>query len=404
MIQHNAFAMVAARPEHPDWERLTERRTPLYRREDDIRSDFARDYTRVLHCRAYRRLKQKTQVFFNIDNDHICTRMEHVLHVESVSGTIAKTLGLNPELTQAIATAHDLGHAPFAHQGERILNDLSLKYTGETFWHERNGLHFVDDVELLEDNTNVMRNLNLTYAVRDGIISHCGEIDDNGLRPRGEFIDLQKDFTAPGEYQPITWEACVVKISDKIAYVGRDIEDAKKLGFLSREDIRTLMRIARANDEDALNTTIIIYNMISDICRNSTPDTGICLSDPGQEQLRQIKAFNYEHIYRNKRLLVFHEYARLVLTKLFETLYEAYCGAKTIDELAKMAHIYPELAGSFGGWLMRYCSFARRKEYGNRKIYGTLETDKIYARAILDYISGMTDGYAIKIFNELISY
>ena len=123
-----------------------------------------------------------------------------------------------------------------------------------------------------------------------------------------------------------------------------------------------------------------------------------------EEQLKQIKAFNYEHIYRNKRLLVFHEYARLVLTKLFETLYEAYCGAKTIDELAKMAHIYPELAGSFGGWLMRYCSFARRKEYGNRKIYGTLETDKIYARAILDYISGMTDGYAIKIFNELISY
>jgi dGTPase len=107
------FAPVAAAPDRPRWEDLLRRQKELYSRPDDVRSEFARDYTRILHSYAYRRLKHKTQVFFNIDNDHICTRMEHVLHVESVSSTIASSLGLNAELTKAIAMGHDLGHAPF---------------------------------------------------------------------------------------------------------------------------------------------------------------------------------------------------------------------------------------------------------------------------------------------------
>ena len=148
------FKEVAANEKNPKWLSLIERQTKLYDRPDDVRSPFARDYTRILHSMAYRRLKHKTQVFFNIDNDHICTRMEHVAHVESVSSTIAKTLGLNTELTKAIAIGHDLGHAPFGHQGETIIKELSQKYLGKNFWHEQNGLRFVDLVELLEDNYN----------------------------------------------------------------------------------------------------------------------------------------------------------------------------------------------------------------------------------------------------------
>ena len=111
-MTRNLFSRYASDENNPDWENHIERETQLYHRKSDIRSEYERDYTRILHSLAYRRLKHKTQVFFNIDNDHICTRMEHVQHVESVSCTIAKFLGLNVDLTRAIAMGHDLGHAP----------------------------------------------------------------------------------------------------------------------------------------------------------------------------------------------------------------------------------------------------------------------------------------------------
>ena len=149
-------------------------------------------------------------MFFNIENDHICTRMEHVAHVESVSSAIANYLGLNCELTKAISIGHDIGHAPFGHHGEKVINKLAEKHLGTSFWHERNGLRYVDDIELLENNYKIYKNLSLTYAVRDGIIAHCGEIDENGLKPRTKYIDLS-EFDRPGKYQPVTWEGCVVK-------------------------------------------------------------------------------------------------------------------------------------------------------------------------------------------------
>lgn len=151
------FQNEATTENNPKWEELIKRPSNLYSRNDDIRTPFARDYTRILHSMAYRRLKHKTQVFFNINNDHICTRMEHVGHVESVSSTIANYLGLNCELTKAIAIGHDLGHAPFGHQGETVIKKLCEEYLEEPFWHERNGLHFVDEIELLEDNYKVSK-------------------------------------------------------------------------------------------------------------------------------------------------------------------------------------------------------------------------------------------------------
>ena len=112
---------------NPKWKNIVSRQKSLYKRDEDLRSEFERDYTRVIHSNSYRRMKHKTQVIFSPENDHICTRTEHVTHVESISYTIAKYLGLNTELTKAIATAHDIGHSPFGHQGERILSAISQR-------------------------------------------------------------------------------------------------------------------------------------------------------------------------------------------------------------------------------------------------------------------------------------
>lgn len=416
MGKKGKFKQVAATEKNKNWNLLTQRPSNLYSRPDDVRSIFVRDYTRILHSLAYRRLKHKTQVFFNIDNDHICTRMEHVAHVESVSSTIAQYLGLNTELTKAIAIGHDLGHAPFGHHGEKIIDKLSVGHLGKegSFWHERNGLRFVDDVELLENNYKVYNNLNLTYAVRDGIIAHCGEIDQNGLKPRTNFIDLY-DFKKPGDYEPITWEGCVVKISDKIAYIGRDIEDALCLGFLN-EDVRKKLEVmARVNDEKAINTTVIMHNLIIDICENSSPEKGICLSDKYFKQINEIKDFNYQYIYEHNRLSAFKDYSKIVLENIFNKLLDAYAAEFTWEKLKRLQNESLTLSISFSKWLARYCEtdIVPEKEKNlkelalrceNKKIYGKLESRDIYIQAILDYLAGMTDRFVIKIFNEFLAY
>ncbi len=409
---NHLFSEAAATEANPNWEMLISRRSELYSRADDIRSPFDRDYTRILHSMAYRRLKHKTQVFFNINNDHICTRMEHVGHVESVSSTIAKSLGLNEELTKAIAIGHDLGHAPFGHQGETVLKKLSREYLKNDFWHERNGLRFVDSIELLEDNYKYNQNMNLTYAVRDGIISHCGEMDQNGIFPRDISVPIE-DFDEVGKFQAVTWEGCVVKIADKIAYVGRDIEDAASLGLLSQSDQNKLLKMARAFDQYVMNTTVIMHNMIIDICQNSAPDKGIAMSEQFFQQLTEIKRFNYECIYHNKRLDPFIHYSELVLTQIFNMLLSFYDGRHTWNNINDSRQFTPKLSGSFEKWLARYCSTeivpeGPLKEIAlqceNEKIYRALDSSEIYIQAVIDYISGMTDRYAIELFNELLEY
>lgn len=406
------FSKYATVPKNENWEKFIERETALYSRNDDVRSPFARDYTRILHSMAYRRLKHKTQVFFNIDNDHICTRMEHVAHVESVSSTIAKELGLNVELTKAISIGHDLGHAPFGHQGETVIKKLCLEHLGQSFWHEQNGLRFVDKVDLLEDNFKILKNLDLTYAVRDGILSHCGEIDENGIYPRSIDIPIE-DFDKPGKYQAVTWEGCVVKIADKIAYVGRDIEDAISLGFLNKTAQNELLKMARVNKTPCLNTTVIMHNMIIDICKNSSPENGICMSENLNKQLKDIKDFNYENIYKHKRLEPFKDYAEVVITQIFKALEVLYDGEHTWKKLEDNRDFTPQLIESFESWLARYCDkeivpkgslqdLSLKCE--NEKIYNQLETKEIYIQAIIDYISGMTDRFAISVFNDLLQY
>ena len=412
-MEERRFSHLAMVPGNPDWEKAIARQTPLYSRGSaEIRSEFGRDYTRILHSNGYRRLKHKTQVFFNAaGNDHICTRIEHVAHVESVSATISKSLGLNEELTMTIAIGHDIGHSPFGHQGERIIKQITEEKLEKSFWHERNGVHFVDNIELLLDPQDIKRNLDLTYAVRDGIISHCGEVDHNCLKPREEYFDLMKDFTIAGQYNAATWEGCVVKLSDKIAYIGRDIEDADLLGYFTDADRRTLKEIARKCKEDAVNTTVVTHSMIADVCANSTPEKGLCFSPEMFEILTQLKNFNMEKIYLNPRLLHYQRYAELIIRSLFDFLMDFYDGIDTFKRLDPEKTRY-SFVKVFAEWLALYCRvdktfepYARlaAQSADNLKIYGKLETEKIYTEAVIDFIAGMTDNYAESAFRELIS-
>ena len=399
------FEKVAANNGNEKWDNMIKRETQLYARSGDVRSEFERDYTRILHCDAYKRLKHKTQVFFSPSNDHICTRIEHINHVESISYTIAKNFGLNIDLTRAIAISHDLGHSPFGHAGEKILNEISQRDIGESFWHEKNGVYFVDNIELLEDDKGKLRNLDLTYAVRDGIISHCGEIDENSLKPREEAIDLNT-YTKPNEYAPYTWEGCVIKISDKISYIGRDIEDALTLKILDSDKIQELKAILGMNPDDALNNTNIIKELVLDICQNSTPEKGICFSSEKLKLIDNIKKYNYENIYNNPRMEASNEYFRVVINRIYNTLKNMYGdNEKEIDEKFKQNEkFYPQVISQFREWLNKYWILNNRENSNldNKVIFELNQRD--YYKAIIEFIAGMTDNFAIAVYNEIIRF
>lgn len=388
------FENYAANPNNPNWDKIISRQLPLYNRNNFMRSEFERDYTRIIHSTAYRRLKHKTQVFFSPENDHICTRIEHVTHVESISYTIAKNLGLNTELTKAIAVAHDVGHSPFGHEGEKILSEISNRDLGISFWHEKNGLELVDDIELLEDTERYKQNLDLTYAVRDGIISHCGEIDENCLKPREEFIDLN-DYKFPNQYAPYTWEGCVVKISDKISYLCRDIEDAITLKIF--KDI--------PGEEDIINNTNLINNLIYDLCENSSPEKGLCLSENALNLMNRIKAFNYKYIYASNRIKPSTRYFRVVINEIYNLLKSMYDGQNTLNKLNDVSDIYPNLCKGFINFINDYYDFDNRENLRlKNKVLFSIDNEKDFYKAIIYYISGMTDNFAIEIYNEIIHF
>ena len=393
------FSKVAATESNPKWKNMISRQEALYSRGNDIRSEFERDYTRIIHSTAYRRLKHKTQVFFSPENDHICTRIEHVNHVDSISYTIANYLHLNTELTKAIAVGHDIGHSPFGHQGEKVLSELSKKYLGEFFWHERNGLEFVDKIELLEDDAKNKRNLNLTYAVRDGIISHCGEVNENAIKPRDEFIDLA-EYKKPNQFSPYTWEACIVKVSDKISY------DAITLGILD-DKLDTLYKILQFTVPDKrLSNTFIINSLVYDLCENSSPEKGLCFSSEALEFMDKIKDFNYKNIYFSEKLKPSLKYFELIITEIFETLAKYYDAENTLKKLNAHKHFHPNLVESFSSWLITYFDLGMEEERKNLKneIIFDIKNVKDYYKCILYYISGMTDNFAIDIYNDIIGF
>ncbi len=385
----NLLQKVSANPENPNWNNIIKRQNSLYKRDNEIRSEFERDYTRIINSKAYRRLKHKTQVFFSPENDHICTRIEHVTLVESISYTIAKYFGLNTELTKAIATAHDIGHSPFGHQGEKIISELSKDFIQKPFWHEKNGLEFVDKVELLETPEGKIQPLDLTYGVRDGIISHCGEINENGLKPRTEYIDLY-EYEHPNQYAPYTWEGCVVKIADKLSYLGRDIEDAITLGILDKK-LKELHEVLKLDKDVKINNTVILNMFIKDLCENSSLENGLCFSDEKFEMLNNLKEFNYKNIYLSEKTLGSVDYFELVLNKLFWFL------SRMNFRDDDMKKICPVLADDFNKWLKEFFSL----DINHRDI---IISNNEFLQAVIYYIAGMTDNFAIETYNKIISF
>lgn len=409
------------------WAQSISRLTPIYSRGNDLRSEFERDYTRLLHCRAYRRLRHKTQVFFAPRNDHACTRMEHVGHVASVSQTISRYLGLNEDLTRAIALGHDIGHAPFGHSGEDILNSLLKKdddvpSTPKRFWHERNSLFFADYIETLDDPNEIKKPLNLTYAVRDGLICHCGEIDEQGIKPRENAMNLY-DIKRPGLVQPYTWEGCVVKLSDKIAFLGRDIEDARMYHLFDMGSYRQLREIVMATfglpkrdsslkrSGRAVNTTVLINDMIVDLCEHSSPTDGLRFSESYARFIVELKKFCFTNIYSHWRLQEFQHYAEVVIKTIYDTLLRAEPFAKN-GRLPFNANDYPSLAKPFEEWLICHSNYKKAGEEKDLRYAMRYDTPTIFdvnsqesfQKCVIEFISGMTDDYAIQSFNEIISF
>ena len=304
-------------------------------KEDPIRPAFQRDRDRIVHTKAFRRLKHKTQVFLSPAGDHYRTRLTHTLEVAQIARTIAKVLRLHEELTEAIALGHDLGHTPFGHAGERVLNELAPR----EFNHYEQSLRIVD---VLENNH---QGLNLTWEVRDGIARHSK--GKNGM-PVG----------APPEQRASTIEGQVARVADIVAYVNHDIDDAVRAGILNEGSLPTsaLERLGRSSSER-------IGNLVSDVVHQTIEGgmTEIRMSDPVLGALLELRSFLFEAVYENQ--IATAEFAKA--------------------------------AGILGGLWEKVRQ--RPEEF--------LDTRTIAAEGVdvaaQDFLAGMTDRYAVDLFERL---
>ncbi len=225
-----------------------------------IRTEYQRDKDRIIHSKAFRRLKHKTQVFFSPTNDHYRTRMTHTLEVSQIARTIARALNLNEDLTEAISLGHDLGHTPFGHSGEDVLNEIM----DEGFKHSAHSVRVVTKIE----------NLNLTKETIDGILHHSGSLEH--------------------ESKASTLEGKIVKLSDKIAYINHDIDDAIRAGIIKEEDL----------PQDCIKYFAIernerITKMVSDIIQNSFGQNFVKMSDESLFYINKLRTWMFEHVYTN---------------------------------------------------------------------------------------------------------
>lgn len=358
-------------PLNPE-EYLTRKVTKNY----PIRGDYFRDQTAIIHSMPFRKLKHKTQVFFSPENDHVCTRIEHVLHVATIGATICKGLKnsgweLNQEMAYAIGLGHDLGHAPFGHSGETALN-RKLNLTPK-FIHEVHSLKVVDKL------CNGGKGLNLTYGVRDGIVNHNGEELKQSLKPNNEINDI--DNFSDRKHVASSYEGCIIRFSDKIAYLGRDIEDALIADFISLKDIPSNIR-----NEVGLTNGEIINKLVIDIIENSKDTDEIKLSDEMFEKVTILQNFNYEHIYGHPDIDNYKMKGEKILEEIFDYLLDVFNDQGLNYERYNSSNL--DLDIHFGRYLERYNS-----------VY--IDEYNIPKRIVCDFIAGMTDNYALNAYNQI---
>lgn len=328
----------------------------------DIRLDFARDADRILHTLTYTRYIDKTQVYSDIPNDHISKRMTHVQFVSKASRTIARALGLNEDLCEAISLGHDVGHTPFGHNGEAILNDISKRVLSKAFSHNLNSVRVLKDLE------NSGHGCNLTLQTLDGIMCHNGELVMSNYAPvkkdintfLKEFNSCMQDENNIKKLRPMTLEGCVVRISDIIGYIGKDIEDAQILGKINineiPENIKKILGITNAE---------IMNNIIIDVIKNSFNKPYIEMSKEVFNAVVDLKKFNMEKIYKKSAT----EEQLKLYREMFNNLYDIYLEALKNNDHENDIYLF----------LDNMCD-----EY---KINTKIE------QIVIDFISGMTDRY-----------
>lgn len=293
-----------------------------------IRTEFQRDRDRIIHSKAFRRLMHKTQVFLAPEGDHFRTRLTHTIEVSQIARTIARGLNLNEDLTEAIALGHDLGHTPFGHNGEEVLNTI---HPGG-FEHNVQSLRVADVLEM----TSSRKGMNLTAEVRDGIVNHTGS---------------RKPFTLEGQ---------VVKISDRVAYINHDIDDAVRSGVISMDDIpRKALETFGYSHAERIN------NMVTDIIRESDGKDEILQSPLFKDELITLRSFMFSHVYKSSRVKKEEDLAKVEV--VIKSLYEYFL--KNPDKLPEDLQ---EIAVADG-----------------------------INEAVKDYIAGMTDRFALNVYTDL---
>lgn len=350
---------------------------------NDIRSEYQRDAHRIIYSQPFRRLRHKTQVFYMPNNDHVCTRIEHSIHVAAAARTAARALGLNEDLAEAIGLGHDLGHAPFGHHGERILDKIA-KENGipQGFSHEVNSLRVVDRLALLDRSPSP--GLNLTWEVRDGIVSHCGEDLKTGkLVPAAKSLALEDIGSRKQAGTPTTHEGCLVRLIDKITYAGRDIEDALMANLIDESDIPDELTpiLGTKNGE-------IVGALLTDLINTSRDfEEGVALSDKSTKALSTLLQFNYDRIYLRPELKGRSEQAGRVLRALFGHCLETLQKSERFQIGSRQAQ-----SAASSNFHSVFEDFVKSLKYNAE------ESD---ARITLDFLSGFTDNYAVRAFEEV---
>ena len=345
----------------------------LHENKDDFRTPFFRDVDRIIYTLAFVRYSDKTQVFSFKENDHLTKRMIHIQYVAKIARTIGRALGLNEDLIEAAALGHDLGHTPFGHVGEAILNEISLENNEGYFNHN------VHSVRLLMYIENYGKGLNITLQTLDAIMCHNGEFASQMYevkkKTKEEFLmeyeSCYKDRSAIKKLRPMTLEGAVVRISDLIAYLGRDIEDAKRMGLIDFSDIPLSIKenLGTSNRE-------IVNTIVMDIINNSIGKDYIKLSDDVFKSIVELKKFNYENIYYK----AYTEEEKDKLKLMLNTLFNKYM--KDLENNNTDSNIIKSFLANMSD------------EYKN---------SNSNARIVIDYIAGMTDDYTLREYNNYLN-